>query len=241
MAINPLIERIKEIRFQGESYQNANKLKDKCQEMEHFLPSFHDLSSQFSSIKQSYTNLQNIGLLVELDIAPTETALATLSQKVASENYERAAVGVLKRELNRITNELGLSWKQYIDERTGSIEGVLSSLGELISEMPEKTTLQQKRALFMQEAIATPKALQAIEDYITTYNSLMSKLDLSDEVMNFLKLLTSGQKVTIADLTPTVYTWIKSSEFVNRISLSIEGISSSNSPMQSTHLSSRYR
>ena len=63
--------------------------------------------------------------------------------------------------------------------------------------------------------------MKAINDYIKTYDELMSKINLKDNISEFLKKLSSGERVSVLDLDEEIYKWIKSSDFASKIILKI--------------------
>ena len=94
-------------------------------------------------------------------------------------------------------------------------------MGELIDDMPEKILLQEQKNIFSKSSVGEKKAVAALVEYRNIYDTLMSKLNLSENVLEFIKSLTSSNKVTLFDLTPEVFEWIKSSEFAKKITLNI--------------------
>ena len=97
----------------------------------------------------------------------------------------------------------------------------LDTLDKLIADMPEKTTLQLRKSTFISAKIGAPNAVNATKDYIETYDTLMDKLNLKDNVLAFLKKLTSGERVSIMDMEDDAYQWIKTPDFANKILLRI--------------------
>lgn len=98
---------------------------------------------------------------------------------------------------------------------------MIITLDKLIADMPEKAILQSKKSIFTIAKIGAPIAVKAIDEYIETYDKLMNKLELKDNVLKFLKLLTSGERVSVMDMDDEVYKWLKTSEFANKIFLKI--------------------
>ena len=98
---------------------------------------------------------------------------------------------------------------------------MIITLDKLIADMPEKATLQTKNTIFTAAKIGAPNAVKAIDEYIETYDNLMNKLDLKGNVLDFLKKLTSGERVSVLDMDEEVYKWLKTSGFANKILLKI--------------------
>ena len=82
--------------------------------------------------------------------------------------------------------------------------------------MPEKATLQTKKTIFTAAKIGAPNAVKAIDEYIETYDNLMNKLDLKGNVLDFLKSLTSGERVSVMDMDEEVYKIIPEKELYQR-------------------------
>lgn len=222
MAItNTLIARIEEITAAGESYKNSNVYKNRKDEIEKgFLPTYREMNSKFNSVFSSFLALSLI-CDVSVDFEPVKDAISRLKNKVIHDDYDRMLVTSIKKELDKIDVELIKNWKAYISDRTSSIAGVLETLDKIIADTPEKQTLDSKKSIFLNCSIGSPIAIIAINDYVTTYYSLMEKLNLKDSVLTFLKLLTSGRVVTLIYMNQEVFDWLKSSGFAGKINLGI--------------------
>ena len=201
---NTLISRIQEVKTAGESYKNANILKDKKLEIENFLIIFNEVYQKFNCIQCTYLAIKDI-CDVQVDFESIKSSILLMKDKVNHSNYDKAVSNTLKRDLDRMNINLERSWKSYISNKTAAIDGVLDTLGNLISDMEEKQVLESKKGIFSTARAGSPAALKAIEDYEVTYNSLMDKLKLKDDVLAFIKLLTSGKPVTLKDLNDEVY------------------------------------
>ena len=221
MATNTLINRINTIQSHGELYKNANILRDKKKEIESFLVSYEELYKKSKDIKFSYDNLSKICTDLSIDVSFIRNNLMSLQLKVEKNEFDKGAVAFLKREIDKVNNELLKSWNQYILVKTSSIDGVISSLGNLIYENGEKDKLEIQKNIFLSSMIGSPRAVKAIDEYIEVYNVLMEKLDLSDTILLFLKLLTAGKPVTLNDMSLEVYNWIKASGFAGKINIEI--------------------
>ena len=225
MAItNTLIKRIQEIKSEGKSFKDANFHKNKKSEIEHvFLPSFEEMSSKFSELITAYNNLKGIseitGVSVEVDLIKSN--LSALKDKVIQDEYDKVSVLNLKRTINANYEVLSQIWSKYIQDKTAARAEMLLTLDKLIADMPEKITLQSKKTIFSTAKIGAPNAVKAINDYIETYDNLMNKLNLKDNVSAFLKKLASGERVSIMDMDDDVYNWIKTSGFANKILLKV--------------------
>ena len=221
MTSNTLIKRINEVRFAVKSYKNANILKDKKLEIESFITPYREICNSFDDIKIGYKNLKNINVDIEIDFLTLSNNINYLKQKVNNDEFDRILLNTIKKDINNINSELKVYWRKYIREKTSAIDGVLESLGELIDDMPEKILLQEQKNIFSKSSVGEKKAVAALVEYRNIYDTLMSKLNLSENVLEFIKSLTSSNKVTLFDLTPEVFEWIKSSEFAKKITLNI--------------------
>lgn len=225
MAItNTLIKRIQEIKSEGKSFKDANFHKNKKSEIEHvFLPSFEEMTSKFSELMTAYNNLKSIseitGVSVEVDLIKSN--LSALKDKVIQDEYDKVSVLNLKRTINANYEVLSQIWSKYVQDKTAARAEMLLTLDKLIADMPEKITLQNKKTIFSTAKIGAPNAVKAINEYIETYDNLMNKLNLKDNVSTFLKKLASGERVSIMDMDDEVYNWIKTSGFANKILLKV--------------------
>ena len=221
MVSNTLITRINEVRFAGKSYKDANILKDKKLEIESFILPYRNICDNFDIIKIGYRNLRKIGIEPQIDFLILSNNIKYLKDKVKRDEFDRILLNTIKKDVNNINSELKVCWKKYIKEQTSAIDGVLESLGELIAYIPEKILLQEQENIFSKSEIGESKAVNALTQYRNIYDSLMNKLNLSENILEFIKLLTSGNRVTLVDLTPEVFEWMKSSEFAKKITISI--------------------
>lgn len=222
MAItNSLIRQINYVTEAGESYKNSNILKNKKTEIESFLPTFKDLMQRTHELNSSYVALKNIVHEVNVNFSLIINNCEQLKNKAQHDEYDKPLVTATKKEVDRIYNELQKVWKAYINDRTSSIDVVLDTLGTLLSDMPEIQMMQNKKKVFIFAKIGSSAAVEAINEYEIMYESLMGKLNLSEDVLSFLKLLTSGKAVTLNDMSANVYEWIKSSGFAGKINLKI--------------------
>ena len=225
MAItNTLIKRIQDIKNEGESFKDSNFHKNKKAEIEQvFLPSFKAMSDRFAEIISAYNNLNAIqevsGVSIEIDLI--KKSMSALKDKIIKDEYDKLSVLNLKKTLDANYDILAEIWRKYISDNTAARSEMILTLDKLIADMPEKTTLQLKKSTFISAKIGAPNAVNAIKDYIETYDRLMDKLNLKDHVLAFLKKLTSGERVSIMDMEDDVYQWIKTSDFANKILLRI--------------------
>lgn len=225
MAItNTLIKRIQEIKSEGESFKDSNFHKNKKEEIEKvFLPSFASMSKQFTEVVNAYTNLKGIKEIsgVSIEIELLKNNLLVLKDKIINDDYDKQSVSLLSKTLKANYEVLSKKWKKYVSDKTSARDEMILTLDKLISGMPEKVTLQSKKNTFTSAKIGAPNAVAAIEDYIKTYDELMNKLNLKENVLKFLKKLAAGESVSINDMDNDVYQWIKSSDFANKIMLKI--------------------
>ena len=225
MAIsNTLIKLIQEVKSEGESYKDSNFHKNKKAEIEQvFLPFFDAMVSKFDELITAYNNLKAIseisGVSIEIDLL--KESISALKKKVIKDDYDKLSVLTLKKSLDANYDLLADIWKNYIFEKTSARSEMIVTLDKLIADMPEKAVLQTKKSIFTIAKIGAPNAVKAIDEYIETYDKLMNKLDLKENVLTFLKSLTSGEKVSVMDMDDEVYKWLKTSGFANKILLKI--------------------
>lgn len=218
---NLLIERINSIKTAGESFKNSNLLKSRKQEIEAFLIPFNETESKLENISNSFQNLAEINPDINVSFSQIKDSLLLIKNKVNRDEFDRVLLNSIKRELDLISNDLLKRWKEYIAEKTSAIDGVLETLKDLITDTAERQTLTNKRNIFIMSSIGSAAALKAIDEYISTYEVLMSKLNLKDSVLEFLRLLTSGGPVSLRDMSPDVYEWIIASGFAGKINIGI--------------------
>lgn len=220
---NTLIDRINEVKIAGESFKNSNILKSKKMEIEKFRIPFDEVCQKVKILETIYTaitTIPNINIVnIRVNFESIRTSLIQLKRKVKLDEYDKDHVNTLKKEIEKTNNEIIRSWKDYIVDRTSAIDSVLISLNELISDMPEKQILSSKKMLFSTSSPGNPNAVEAIESYLNTANALLSKLNLKDSVVEFIKLLTSQKVVTLTDLNSEIYEWITANGFANKIKL----------------------
>lgn len=225
MAItNTLIKKLQEVKSEGESYKDANFHKNKNSEIENvFLPSFEKMAQRFDEVVLAYTNLVAIkdikGVVIELELL--SESIKALKDKVIKDDYDKLSVLNLKKTLDANYDYLLGIWRGYISDKTSSRAEMLVTLDKLIAGMPEKQALELKKAAFSSAKIGAPTAVEAIKEYIKIYDDLMNKLNLKDNVSDFLKKLASGERVSIFDMDDDVYKWIKESGFANKIVLKV--------------------
>lgn len=221
MKSNLLITRINEVKYAGESYKNANMLRDKKKEIENFLENYNKLRERIISTTNIFKDLNENEINTDVDFSNIKNSLITLKAKIENDEYDKNIVNMSKSELERINKDLSEAWRTYILGKTSSIDGVIASLGDLISEMPERTKLSDKKLIFNGNKAGISKSIKAIDEYIMIYNELVDKLNLSEDVLRFLKLLTSAQKVTLDNLSIDIFEWLKKSGFSDKITLNI--------------------
>lgn len=218
---NLLIKRISYVKTAGESYKNSNVLKNRKQEIEAFLIPFNEVENKFKTVLNASVSLTKICPEVNINFSQIKSSLLLIRNKVNRDEYDKALLISIKRELDVKNNELSSKWKEYIAKKTSAIDGVLDTLKELIADTAERQTLTNKRNIFIMSSIGSAAALKAIDEYVSTYEILMNKLNLKDSVFDFLKLLTSGHPVSLKDMSPDVYKWIIASGFAGKINIGI--------------------
>lgn len=215
---NTLIEYIKKTKFAGEAFQNINKLKDQKVDITNFSALIDEIHLRFSTTYSNYSNLKAV-VNITIDFTAISSNLFQLKEKFGRDEYDRISANTIKREIVKIDTELKRVWDSYIANRTTAIDSILTSLDKLISDMPEKQTLTSKKMLFSSTSPGSPTAINAIEVYVNTANALLSKLNLKDSVVEFIKLLTLQKTVTLNDLNDEIYEWIKINGFADKIKL----------------------
>lgn len=221
---NTLIKLIQDVKNEGESYRDANFHKNRKEEIEKvFLPSFDAMSIRFEELVTAYNNLKAIpgisGISIEIDLF--KESISELKKKIVKDDYDKLYVLNLKKSLDVNYDLLAAIWREYITNKTSARSEMIITLDKLIADMPEKATLQTKKTIFTAAKIGAPNAVKAIDEYIETYDNLMNKLDLKGNVLDFLKKLTSGERVSVLDMDEEVYKWLKTSGFANKILLKI--------------------
>lgn len=215
---NTLINNINDVRISGESYKNRNILKDRKNEIENFLVPFSDVCQQFETMQRNYYSIKKT-CKVEINLSTIRTLIIQLQSKVKVNDYTKYQVRTLKIEIENINNDLIRSWGNYISEKTSPIDTVIETLGTLISDLEEKKQMQYKKYAYMKALPGSQEAINAIDDYVKLYESLMNKLQLKESVLIFIKLLTSQKPVTLSDMSDEVYDWIKTSGFAGKINI----------------------
>lgn len=215
---NTLISRIDEVKAAGASFKNSNILKDRKKEIENFCIPFNEVREKLNELEKIYISTKPYcNIPVELD--PIRTMLIQLQEKVCNNDYEKNHVYKLKREIDKINSLIERSWKDYIAEQTSGIDAIISSLDKLIYDMPEKQILSENKVIFSTSFPGSDAARNAIQKYINTAHDLLSKLNLKDEVIEFIKILASQKNVTLRDLKPEVYNWMFENGFSDKIRL----------------------
>ena len=221
MVNNHLINRINAIRKAGESYNNTNILKNRKAEIENYYNPFNALVQKYYETYETYTALKVIIPTMFIDLSVTKNNYDQMKKQIINDTYDRNLIATINRDLERIKNDLQKEWKGYISKRVSSIRGVIETLGNLISEMPEKQSMSRYENAFNISKIGSKPAVEAIDNYVDTYSVLMGKLNLSESVLNFLRQLTSSKTISLNDMNSEVYEWLKVSGFTTKIKLSI--------------------
>jgi len=221
MVNNHLINRINAIRKAGESYNNTNILKNRKAEIENYYNPFNALVQKYYETYETYTALKVIIPTMFIDLSVTKNNYDQMKKQIINDTYDRNLIATINRDLERIKNDLQKEWKGYISKRVSSIRGVIETLGNLISEMPEKQSMSRYENAFNISKIGSKPAVEAIDNYVDTYSVLMGKLNLSESVLNFLRQLTSSKTISLNDMNSEVYEWLKVSGFATKIKLSI--------------------
>lgn len=220
-VINPLISSIERVRIAGASFKDANIYKNRKDEIEEsFLPGYSEMSSQLKKVLASYIALSKI-CPITADFGPILDQIVQLTDKVRQDEYNKAPMMSIKKDLYKIENDMRTKWMEYIELRTASTTGVLETLKDLIADKPEKNKLDSLKSSFMSSSIGSSAAINAIDEYKTIYDKLMSELDLKDCILVFLKKFTSSHTITLEDMDEEVYIWIKQYGFASKINLSI--------------------
>lgn len=216
---NTLTKRIDSVKAAGKLFKDSNMLKDRKREIENFLPSINDLYKKFNSVESAYKALKPVCQDLDVDFKMVHDSFTHLKEKIDQDNYDKVYVNNLNNYLEKIYSQLNQRWKNYISSKISSIDGVLDTLGNLIDNTPEKIQLQKNKSTINLPGIGNPNVINAIDDYISTYNKLVDKLKLEENIMDFLKLLASGKRVTFDDIDDDVYKWIREHNFSKKITI----------------------
>lgn len=180
--------------------------------------------SDFSAlVADFYTSMSKIAFAYnELDYELTDETLQLVDEAI--ERLENAIVaGVVdedelvsaKQQLNRKVNpNLSKEWKTFHQKKTSGVSGKLATIGSLIQDKDKIASIRTNlfnsndwNGLSLTDD-GTNTRLQLLKQSIDEVDQIEQNLNLSDEIKDFVILVTRGiAKVT--DLNTTIIDWIK--------------------------------
>ncbi len=122
----------------------------------------------------------------------------------------------IKKTLKEINNDLASEWESFYSEETRSVEDILS-LARNVAGAEVGTILADIHG--GKDWNASDEKIKKMVDGISNAKSLISKLDLQDNVVAFLRKVMK-QEATLADLDNEIMEWISKEKLKSKIKVS---------------------
>ena len=220
MAEN-MISRIQKTQNDGLLYYRSASLTQKKNDMIAFIPHFQEAQKSLARTVHKSKSLSALGQNVTFDFEEILYAIRQVSQDVESGNFYPRNAERLKIALKRAEQNCGTVWKTYVEEQIGGTKSILQSIRGIASEEHEYQEMRKAEVRLSTSDEGSQEAINAIQAYLQHFNNLIEKLQLDDEVLDFLKKMTENNAVPLSDLSQSCLEKLRNESFSGKLKIVI--------------------
>lgn len=221
--ISNSIKRMKQLDTVESAAQDAEKKNRNDNEYSNLVADFY-----VSMEKVAYANSE-MGFCVSDEVLVlADDTVEKLESIISSGVVNQEELYTAKQQVTKkITPTLAKEWKSFHQSKTNGIGGKLTTIGSLVDNQDEIATVRKRINDASEWSMLSNKddgektRLQLLKASIDEVDAIESKLNLSDEIRDFVSLVTKG-RAKITDLTPSVLEWINKENLVDKFVISFD-------------------
>lgn len=221
--ISNSIKRMKQLDTVESAAQDAEKKNRNDNEYSNLVADFY-----VSMEKVAYANSE-MGFCVSDEVLVlADDTVEKLESIISSGVVNQEELYTAKQQVTKkITPTLAKEWKSFHQSKTNGIGGKLTTIGSLVDNQDEIATVRKRINDASEWSMLSNKddgektRLQLLKASIDEVDAIESKLNLSDEIRDFVSLVTKG-RAKITDLTPSVLEWINKENLIDKFVISFD-------------------
>ena len=220
MAEN-MLSRIQKTKNNGLLYFRSASLTQKKNDMCAFNPHFLEAQKSLERAVKKSKSLSELGQNVPFDFEEILYSLRQVNQDLESGNFNPRNAELLKIALKKAEQDCGTVWKKYVEEQIGGTRSILQSIRGVASEENDYKEMRKAEVRLSASDVGSQEAIIAIQAYLQHFNSLIEKLQLDDEVLDFLKKMTENNAVPLSDLSQSCLEKLRNESFSGKLKIVI--------------------
>ena len=216
-----LISRIWKVQANGIQYVESASLNQKKMEMRATIPQLKEAKDALNRTLNQSKSMAELGRPVPIDLEEISHGLQTVKQDLASRNFSHGNAGRLQVSIRKAKDECTNIWKAYVEEQIGGTKSILLSIKDLVSENPDFQEMTRAEKRLLHSEAGSWEGRNAIASYLRHFNSLIEKLHLDDEIIDFLKKLTDRKSVPLSEISDSCLKKLRSEAFAGKLKIII--------------------
>ena len=188
---------------------------------------FSNLVSEFtiSALKLSEASKQLGFKLSQETLESIEEGIQKIEDVISSGVVDEVELVSTKQHIaKKVSPGLSKEWKEFYQKKTAGLSAKLSSMGGLVQDPNQIVTIKQNITngsdwsglLLKDDGVHT--RLDLLARGISQVDQLEHRLNLSDEIRDFIVRVTSG-KARITDLNQTIIDWIIKEDLTEKFAI----------------------
>jgi len=218
---NSLIKRIEAAEAHGDQYFMSASLKQKKGDIDAFNPLFASAQQSLSSTLELAKSLAALQRKLKLNHKEISDILAVIRGELENNTFNHWNADKLKTSVKEAESSCYAEWNRYVDERTASTKSVLQSIKNIVSEDPEYIKMRNAQLRINNSKPGSKEAVEAIDSYLRHFNSLISSIQLDDEVLAFLKDLSENGSVSLNQISNDCLKKLQNETFASKLKIVI--------------------
>ena len=208
-------------------FENAVQDAEKKQKNDSdFSELVNDFSSSMDKIGFAVDNLDYT--ISEDTIAETRMAIEKLENVISSGGVDEVELASAKQHINRkVVPNFSKEWKNYHSKKVSGLSAKLDSMGGLIQDKEKLTKISDNLNNSKDWVNLGEKdqhgstRIELLKQSVDEVNRIEESLNLSENVRNFVVLVTSG-RAKITDLSDEILEWISKENMQDKFVISFK-------------------
>ena len=217
-----LIEKIEASIKNGEIFRKSTEIESKKTDMEAFRPIISSALSHYERAYEISSALQKRKINFEPLSSVGSSLAADIDKQVLNGRFSVEQARTLDKEAKRVEEQLTAEWNNYIEDKTGAAREIVNSIKSVVENTEDYKNLKTAENRLRVAKPGSDSGFQAIDNYLVYYNKLMNKMKLNDNLMEFLKKLSSKGEVSLKEMNPECLQQLQKMEFAGRMKVVIK-------------------
>ena len=216
-----LVKRIEIAQEHGDQYFMSASLTQKKSDINVFSPVFISAQQKLNKTLELAKSLSALQRQLRLNCKQIGESLVEIRKDLENGNFNQWNAEKLKTAVQEAENSCYAEWDRYVDERTGSTKSVVQSIKNVVAEDAEYKKMRTAQVNINKSKPGSKEAIDSIDSYLRHFNNLITAIQLDDEVLAFLKVLSENGSVSLSQLSNDCLRKLQSEAFANKLKIVI--------------------